>query len=88
MAPVNKAPLEGVAARVEIRDGDAHKLYFPDDAVDVVSGLAPHNILSFAKIPVFNNYWTSISAPATVDAIIQVLLAFIPTIGSVFKLNN
>src|SRR5215510_5555307 len=44
--------------------------------------------LSFAKIPIFSKYWTSISAPATVGTMIQVLLAFIPTIGSVFKLHR
>jgi SAM-dependent methyltransferase len=39
------AKLEGVADRVEIRDGDARKLDFPDESFDVVvSSLALHNI--------------------------------------------
>jgi arsenite methyltransferase len=39
------ARIEGVADRVEIRDGDARKLDFPDDSFDiVVSSLALHNI--------------------------------------------
>ncbi|MGD0388680.1 MAG: class I SAM-dependent methyltransferase [Tepidisphaeraceae bacterium] len=37
--------LENVAARVELRDGDAQKLDFPDDTFDVVlSSWALHNI--------------------------------------------
>lgn len=39
------ARIEGVADRVEIRDGDARKLDFPDEYFDVVvSSLALHNI--------------------------------------------
>jgi arsenite methyltransferase len=39
------ARIEGVADRVEIRDGDARKLEFPDESFDVVvSSLALHNI--------------------------------------------
>ena len=39
------ARLEGVADRVEICDGDARKLHFPDEAFDVVvSSFALHNI--------------------------------------------
>ena len=39
------ARLEGVADRVEVRDGDARKLDFPDEAFDVVlSSFALHNI--------------------------------------------
>lgn len=39
------ARIEGVADRVEIRDGDARKLDFPDGSFDVVvSSLALHNI--------------------------------------------
>ncbi len=39
------ARIEGVADRVEIRDGDARKLDFPDESFDiVVSSLALHNI--------------------------------------------
>jgi SAM-dependent methyltransferase len=39
------ARIEGVADRVEIRDGDAPKLDFPDESFDaVVSSLALHNI--------------------------------------------
>jgi len=42
---VRNARIEGVADRVEIRDGDARKLDFPDDYFDVVvSSLALHNI--------------------------------------------
>ncbi len=39
------ARIEGVADRVDIRDGDARKLDFPDESFDVVvSSLALHNI--------------------------------------------
>ena len=39
------ARLEGVADRVEVRDGDARRLDFPNEAFDVVlSSFAPHNI--------------------------------------------
>lgn len=39
------ARIEGVADRVEIRDGDASKLEFPDESFEVVvSSLALHNI--------------------------------------------
>jgi SAM-dependent methyltransferase len=39
------ARIEGVTDRVEIRDGDARKLDFPDESFDVaVSSLALHNI--------------------------------------------
>jgi ubiquinone/menaquinone biosynthesis C-methylase UbiE len=39
------ARIEGVSDRVEIRDGDARKLDFPEEAFDVVvSSLALHNI--------------------------------------------
>lgn len=41
----NNARIEGVADRVEVRDGDARKLDFPDEAFDVVvSSFALHNI--------------------------------------------
>jgi len=43
--------------------------------------------VSFAKIPIFSKYWTSPSAPAKVGTMIQALLAFISTIGSIFKLH-
>jgi len=42
---VQNARLEGVADRVEVRDGDARKLDLPDEAFDVVvSSFALHNI--------------------------------------------
>jgi len=42
---VENARLEGVADRVDVRDGDARRLDFPDDTFDVVvSSLALHNI--------------------------------------------
>lgn len=42
---VQNARLEGVADRVDVRDGDARKLAFPDEAFDVVvSSFALHNI--------------------------------------------
>lgn len=44
------ARIEGVADRVEIRDGDARKLDFPDESFDVViSSLALHNIREKAE---------------------------------------
>jgi len=44
------ARIEGVADRVEIRDGDARKLDFPDDSFDVVvSSAALHNIREKAE---------------------------------------
>jgi ubiquinone/menaquinone biosynthesis C-methylase UbiE len=44
-ATLENARLEGVADRVEVRDGDARNLPFADAAFDVVvSGLALHNI--------------------------------------------
>jgi SAM-dependent methyltransferase len=46
-AAVENARLEGVAERVEVRDGDARQLPFPDDSFDVVvSALVLHNIPS------------------------------------------
>jgi SAM-dependent methyltransferase len=47
---LENARLEGVADRVEIKDGDARKLPFPDASFDVViSGLALHNISKRAE---------------------------------------
>jgi SAM-dependent methyltransferase len=44
-ATLENARREGVAGRVEVRDGDARSLPFPDASFDVVlSGLALHNI--------------------------------------------
>ena len=44
------ARIEGVADHVEIRDGDARKLDFPDESFDVVvSSLALHNIREKAE---------------------------------------
>jgi SAM-dependent methyltransferase len=44
-ATLENANLEGVADRVEVRDGDMRKLPFPDGSVDaVVANLAIHNI--------------------------------------------
>ena len=44
-ATLHNAELEGVADRVEVLDGDARKLPFPDASFDVVlSSLAIHNI--------------------------------------------
>ncbi|HXN99924.1 MAG TPA: class I SAM-dependent methyltransferase [Candidatus Acidoferrales bacterium] len=44
-ATLQNAKLEGVADRVEVRDGDMRKLPFPDASVDaVVANLAIHNI--------------------------------------------
>jgi SAM-dependent methyltransferase len=44
-ATLENARLEGVADRVEVKDGDARKLPFADGSFDVVvSGLALHNI--------------------------------------------
>ena len=44
-ATLENARCEGVADRVEVKDGDARKLPFPDATFDiVVSGLALHNI--------------------------------------------
>jgi arsenite methyltransferase len=44
------ARVEGVADRVEIRDGDARKLDFPNESFDVVvSSLALHNITEKAE---------------------------------------
>jgi arsenite methyltransferase len=44
------ARIEGVIDRVEIRDGDARKLDFPDESFDiVVSSLALHNIREKAE---------------------------------------
>ncbi len=43
--PVENARIEGVADRVDVRDGDARALDFPDEAFDVVmSSFALHNI--------------------------------------------
>jgi len=45
--PRRNAQIEGVADRVEVRDGDARELPFPDASFDtVVSSLAIHNIES------------------------------------------
>jgi ubiquinone/menaquinone biosynthesis C-methylase UbiE len=42
---LENARLEGVADRVEVKDGDARRLPFADASLDVViSGLALHNI--------------------------------------------
>jgi ubiquinone/menaquinone biosynthesis C-methylase UbiE len=42
---VENARIEGVADRVDVRNGDARKLEFPDEVFDVVvSSLALHNI--------------------------------------------
>jgi SAM-dependent methyltransferase len=47
---VRNARIEGVADRVEIRDGDARKLDFPNESFDiVVSSLALHNIREKAE---------------------------------------
>lgn len=44
-ATLHNAELEGVAERVEVRDGDARAIPFPDASFDVVvSSLALHNI--------------------------------------------
>ena len=44
-ATLENAKLEGVADRVDVRDGDMRKLPFPDGSVDaVVANLAIHNI--------------------------------------------
>jgi arsenite methyltransferase len=44
-AALENARLEGVADRVEVKDGDARKIPFPDSSFDVVvSSLAIHNI--------------------------------------------
>src|SRR5579872_2869287 len=44
-AALENARLEGVADRVEVKDGDARKIPFPDASFDVVlSSLAIHNI--------------------------------------------
>jgi arsenite methyltransferase len=44
-ATLENARLEGVADRVEVKDGDARRLPFPDASFDVViSSLALHNI--------------------------------------------
>jgi len=44
-ATLENAKLEGVADRVEVRDGDMRKLPFPDASMDaVVANLAIHNI--------------------------------------------
>ena len=46
-ATLENARLEGVADRVEVRDGDMRKLPFPDASVDaVIANLAIHNISS------------------------------------------
>lgn len=46
-ATMHNAELEGVAGRVDVRDGDARSLPFPDASFDVVvSSLALHNIAS------------------------------------------
>jgi len=46
-ATLNNATLEGVAERVEVRDGDMRKLPFADASMDVVvANLAIHNISS------------------------------------------
>lgn len=44
-ATLENARLEGVADRVEVRDGDMRKLPFPDASIDaVIANLAIHNI--------------------------------------------
>jgi ubiquinone/menaquinone biosynthesis C-methylase UbiE len=44
-ATLENAKLEGVADRVEVRDGDMRKLPFPDASMDaVIANLAIHNI--------------------------------------------
>jgi SAM-dependent methyltransferase len=48
-ATLENARFEGVADRVEVKDGDARRLPFPDASFDVViSGLALHNIPDLA----------------------------------------
>lgn len=56
------ARIEGVTDRVEIRDGDARKLDFPDESFDVVvSSLALHNIREKAErdkeLRLFDGRW-------------------------------